>query len=245
MRNLLLFLALIAYPAGAQVFSATLTAVGSGYTTAPTVTATSGSCTTEPTLIATIGMSPSPVTSVVVTYAGVCTPGGTPPTLGFSGGGGSGATATAVMIQASIAILSVETVANDTSKVPQVGGSSRLYNYECSLVPTAARVQFYSSTYSSASPDRMPGTSQSSQIIWLAISGAASLQPLYNAAFASGILTLYDGSKSYDSSISLATAEAAIVADCAKQQTNLNAWNPWVDYGTFYNGSSWTSLGVN
>jgi hypothetical protein len=149
------------------------------------------------------------------------------------------------MIGGSIAILSVETVANDTNNTPIVGGLSRQYKYECTLVPTAGRVQFYSSAYSGAAVDRMPGTSQSSQVIWAAITGAAALQSLYNSAFASGILTLYDGNKTFDSSVSLATVEAAIVTDCAKQQTNLNAWNPWASYGTFYNGSTWTSLGVN
>lgn len=68
----------------ARTMLATVSAGGSGYSTAPTVTASDGS-----TWVATV--SAGAVTSVACT---VPTAGSTTPTLSFSGGGGSGATAT-------------------------------------------------------------------------------------------------------------------------------------------------------
>ena len=245
LTTLLFAFVLAALPVSAQVYSVNLTTGGSGYTSAPTVTATGGSCTTEPTLAATIGTpTPAAVISVVVTYAGVCTPGGTAPTLAFTGGGGSGAAATALMIGGNIAILATPLVVSDANAERQPGGPSKLYRYECTLVPTANRVQFYSSTYTSAVPDRMPGTSQSSIVIWAAIPGAAAVQSRYDAAFSSGILTLYDGILIVNAAVALATVEANIVSQCAQQQTNLNAWNPWANYGTFYNGTTWTTVTI-
>jgi hypothetical protein len=47
-----------------------------------------------------------------------------------------------------------------------------------------------------------------------------------------------------NSASTLATVEATVQLNCAQWQTDLNAWNPWVNYGTYYNGSTWTSIGI-
>ena len=233
---------LFAASAFAQVYSATVTAGGSAYTSNPTVTATGGSCSTEPTLQATI--TSGAVSAVTVTFAGVCTVAGTPPTLAITGGGGSGATATAVMLQANIAVLSTPTVVSDANPQVSISGTNKLYRYECTLTVPALFVPFYSTSFATGGTlDRMPNTSQSSQVIWAAISGAAPLQSLYNTAFANGILTVYDGVESVNSSTTIATVEGILVSNCATWQADLNAWNPWVNYGTFYNGT-WTAVGI-
>jgi hypothetical protein len=225
-----------------QVYAVTVTNGGSGYTGTPTATASGGSCTTEPTF-GTITPSSGVISSIPITYAGVCTPGGTAPTVAIAGTG-TGATATAVMLQANIAILDTPTVISDSNPQVSISGTNKLYRYECTLTVPALFVPFYSSALSTAVVDRMPNTSQSSSVVWSAISGASALQPLYNTAFAAGILTVYDGVENVNASTSLATVEGILVSNCAAWQTDLNAWNPWVNYGTFYNGTSWTSIGI-
>jgi hypothetical protein len=230
-----------------QVYAVTVTNAGSGYTSAPAVTASGGTCvTTQPTFsVALNGTGPYTVGSVNVTFAGAgCTPGGAAPALAFSGGGGSGAAATAVMLQASIALLDSPLVQSDQNPSPTITGTYRLYRYECTLVVPATFVPFYSSTYSTATTDRMPNTSQASQILWGVVSGAAALQALYNSAYSAGILTAYDGAVTVASATTLATVEATVVTDCANWQTALNAWNPWGNYATYYNGTAWTAATI-
>jgi hypothetical protein len=242
MKRLLLAFVFAASAAFAQVYAVTVTAGGSGYTSNPTVTATGGACTTEPTFQATIASGA--VSAVSVTFAGVCTVAGAAPSIAITGGGGTGAAATAIMLQANIAILSTPVVVSDANPQVSISGTNKLYRYECTLTVPALFVPFYSSSFSiGAVLDRMPNTSQSSQVIWAAISGASALQAYYNSAFAAGILTVYDGQENVNSSTPIATVEAILVLNCATWQSDLNAWNPWISYGTFYNGS-WTALGI-
>jgi hypothetical protein len=86
---------------GGSVTSASLSAVGSGYTSPPTVTISGGggAGATAVANLATVGGSV--VTGGVVTSTSVSSGGAgysSAPTVTFSGGGGSGATGTAVMI---------------------------------------------------------------------------------------------------------------------------------------------------
>lgn len=69
-KRLLLFLA-SAILCVAQVYTANITAAGTGYAT-PTVTSSGGSCTTQPTLIAT--QTGGAITTITVTFMGIgCT----------------------------------------------------------------------------------------------------------------------------------------------------------------------------
>lgn len=232
----------LASPAFGQVYAVTLTNPGSGYTAAPTVTASGGSCTTQPTFQA--ALSGAAVGTVAVTYAGICPVGGAVPTLAFSGGGGTGAAATAIMVQGSIALLDSPLVVSDTNPTPTLGGSYKLYRYECTLTVPAQFVPFYSLANASSVVDRMPNTSQNSQILWTVIQGAAPLQPLYTTAYNAGILTAYDGAAIYSTTATTATVEADVVTKCAGWQTALTAWNPWSNYGTFYNGTAWQTVTI-
>ena len=78
--------------AGSAVGSITVTAGGSGYTTAPTVSLTGGGGTGA---TATAVLAGSAVTSITITAGGSGYT--TAPTVSITGGGGSGATATAVL----------------------------------------------------------------------------------------------------------------------------------------------------
>lgn len=248
MRITIAFLGFFPASVWAQVYAVNVTAGGSGYSGTVTASASGGSCTTEPTFGAVSIAAGAVVTgyqSIPVTYAGVCTPGGTAPTVTITGNG-SGAMATAVMLQASIAILGTPTVVSDQNNQDSISGTNKLYRYECLLVVPSLFVPLYSSSLATAGAilDRMPNTSQSSQISWAAISGASALQPLYASAFSAGILTVYDGTVSVSTGTAISVPEAVIVSNCGAWQTDLNAWNPWSNYGTYYNGTSWTAIGI-
>jgi hypothetical protein len=246
-RILLLLLAAAACvsSAAAQVFAVTINAAGNGtgYTSVPTVVGSGGACSTEPTLQATL--SGNTVNSVTVLYAGVCTPGGAAPAIVFSGGGGgSGAAATASMLSATIALLGSPLVTSDTNTQDSITGANKLYRYECTLIVPAVFVPFYSSVYNNNQVDRMPGTSQSSQLLWGVVQGAAALQALYNSAFGAGILTVYDGGINVNATTALATVETTAAQNCAQWQTALTAWNPWANYATYFNGSIWQTATI-
>ena len=236
--KLLLALLTLALPAFPQVYATTVTNGGSGYSGTVTATASGGGCSTEPTF-GPVNLNSGAVSSVPITYAGICTLGGTPPTITITGNG-SGAAVTAVMLQANIAILSTPLVISDQNPQVIVGGTYQLYRYECTLTVPAARVALYAG---STNVDRMPNTSQTSQLMWSLVTGASALQSLYSAAFVAGIITVYDGSVVVNSGTALATVEATIQPNCAQWQTALNAWNPWSNYGTYYNGT-WHSIGI-
>jgi hypothetical protein len=147
------------------------------------------------------------------------------------------------MLSATIAILSTPIVVSDSNPQVAIAGTNQLYRYECTLTVPALLVPAYSAATNPTGVDRMPNTSQSSQLIWALVTGAAALQPFYNTAFAAGTLTLYDGVVNVNSATALSVVEATVVLNCAQWQTDLNAWNPWVNYGTYYNGT-WHSIGI-
>jgi hypothetical protein len=239
MKKLLLavFLALPALAAG-QVYSANVTSGGTGYTTVPTVTATGGGCVAEPTFTASIASGA--VTALAATFMGTgCT---TPPALAFTGGGGSSAAATALIAPASIFVLASVPSLSGSSLQPAIGGTNLAWQYACELTVPKARVPFYSSLI--GAPFRMPGTNQSSQIILSQVTGVTgAIAAAYTAALSSGVMTEFQDYYIANSSVSAANVEVAIVAACAGQQVNLNNWNPWMAYGTFYNGTAWTIQG--
>jgi hypothetical protein len=230
-------LCLVSVASSAQVLYVNVTAGGSYGATPPTVTASGGSCTSEPTFTAVINANA--VSAVNVTFAGLgCT---TAPTLAFNP---TGASATAVLLSATIAILSTPTVLSDQSAQVSVSGTNKLYRYECTLTVPAALVPVYALALT-PTIDRMPFTSQTSQLIWSLVNGASALQPYYNTAFANGIFTIYDGSVNVNSATTLSVVEAIIQSNCAQWQTDLNAWNPWANYGTYFSLSgTWNSIGV-
>lgn len=82
-------LARLAYPTVSAVTGATVTAGGTGYTTAPAVTFTGGGGSGA---TATSAITAGAVTSITITSGGSGYT--TAPTVGFTGGGGTGATAT-------------------------------------------------------------------------------------------------------------------------------------------------------
>jgi hypothetical protein len=235
MKRLLLFL--FATSCWAQVYTTTVTAGGSGYTSAPTVTASGGSCTTEPTFTATTASNA--VTALTVTYAGAgCT---TAPTLAFSGGGGgTGAAATTALLPYTQVILASIPSCSSQGIQPCVGGAFTAFQYECDLVVPQQRVKYYGST-ASASTFTMPGTSQSSQFQPASTIPAPIVTDLTN-----GVLTVYSSTLSVTTGTLVSVVETQINSLCATAQTNLNSWNPWVNYSTFYNPltATWTALGA-
>lgn len=238
MRKLALLLCLFASVAFGQVYSATLTAPGSGFVNAPTVSSSGGGCSVQPTFAATI--AGGLVTAVNPTFIGTgCT---SAPTLSISGGSGTGATATANIIPATILIFEAIPSLNGAALNPGLGASNIAWHYGCELAVPKARVPFYAGAQ--GAPYRMPGTLQTSAGISALIGGfPGAVATAYQAAWASGVLTEFSDFYISNSSVTVANVEAAIVAACAAQQTNLNGWNPWMGYGTFYNGASWTVQG--
>ena len=81
---------------GTTVTALTVTAGGTGYTSAPTVTIAAPT-TTGTTATATATVSGGVVTGLTITEAGTNYVSKTPPAVTFSGGGGSGAAATATV----------------------------------------------------------------------------------------------------------------------------------------------------
>lgn len=216
-----------------QVYSVTVTAGGSGYTSVPTVTATSGGCSSEPTFAATIATGT--VNSIVPTFAGTgCT---SAPTLAITGGGGSSATATDALLPYNQAILASTPSCSSQTPQPCVNGAFVTYYYECDLIVPQQRVKYYM-----ANNNPMPGTSQTSQIIASSLAAIPALVTDWN----NGVFTIYDSWFIPPSNVTLATVEAEINTACATAQTNLNAWNPWVNYSTFYNPitATWTAQGA-
>ena len=240
MKKLIGLIFVCALGARAQVYATTITNQGSGYTSVPTVAFTAGTCTVEPTGVAVMANPATTVASIQLTFAGTCTAGGTPPTVGFSGGGGSNAAATAIMIQGNMVMLTTPIVTSPQNSTPDPGGGATAYRYECTLVVPAPAVPFYSNIFGSQyQADRMPGTSQVSQIIWPLIQGASAVQPLYNIAFEFGIITSYDSSIAVQSTTAIATVEGLISADCTDRQTKLNGWNQFSNYGKYNQNGTW------
>lgn len=229
---------LFAASAFAQVYSANVTAGGSAYTTAPTVTATAGGCTTEPTFVSTIATGA--VTSVVPTFMGIgCT---SAPTLGFSGGGGSSAAATAVLIPATIFVLGSPLSRSGSGLSIDINASYIAWQFVCELTVPQHRVPFYSSV--TLSQFRMPGTAQSTQITTSLVIGMTAAQAAaYNTALTNGILTEFSDYYIASSTVTAANIEIAIAAACAAQQTNVNAWNAWAAFGSFFSNGTWTVQG--
>jgi hypothetical protein len=221
-----------------QVYSATVTAGGTGYTSSPTVTASGGGCSSEPTFLATI--TSGAVTAVVPNFMGLgCT---SAPPLAFSGGGGSGAAATANLIPATIFVLEAVPSSSGSSVQPNIGGTNIAWHYACELTVPKARVPFFAST--TLGGFRMPGTSQGTAVITTLVNGmSGAIASAYAAAWTNGILTEFTDYYIANSTVSAANIEAAIVAACTGQQTNLTNWNPWAAYGTFYNNGTWTIQG--
>jgi len=206
----------------AQVYTANITAAGTGYPAVVTITATGGGCTTEPTL--TGAATGGAVTTITVTFMGIgCT---TAPSLSVTGTGGSGGTATAVLLPSTIAILSA--VLSNNNGQPDPSGGYTAWNYACVLTVSASRTAFYA-----VGLFPFPGTSQ----ITLFQNGTP---PGYSTALLNGIVTelhrnlVLPGAQS----ATLSSAESQIVTDCAAQQTALTAWNPWAYYGTRYTGDT-------
>ena len=100
---------------GAEVMSVTLTAAGSGYTTAPTVALTGGAGTGA-TAVATLvgaGISGISVAAAGTGYA-------TAPTVTLVGGGGTGATATATVVAGAITAFTVTAAGTGYTSPPTV-----------------------------------------------------------------------------------------------------------------------------
>jgi hypothetical protein len=66
------------------------------------------------------------------------------------------------------------------------------------------------------------------------------------AALGLGIFTEYEGTVFTNSTNPITTAEPLIVTSCATQQANLNAWDPWNYYGSYYTlAGAWGTQGYN
>jgi hypothetical protein len=228
MKRLFCLLFAFAALASAQVYSTTISAGGTGYTTVPTVTASGGSCTSEPTLAATV--SAGVVTAIVPTFAGIgCT---SAPALAI-GGPGTGAAAAAHLLPATIVILGTVPSLSGSYLQPSSAGQYTGWQFECYLIVPKSRVPFYAS-----GAFKMPGTSQGPQY-----SGVQTITGL-SAAFSSGVLTSFPDIVIV-TNLSLITEVETLVQDsCTAQQAALNAWNPWAYYGSYFLNGIWTGVTV-
>lgn len=230
-KALIFFLLLM--PCFAQVYQATVAAGGTGYTSAPTVTATGGSCTTEPTFTAAV--SAGAVSSIAPTYLGAgCA---SAPTLAI-GGPGTGATATAQLLPVTAAIQTAVPTSSCSGVIPTSAGACTAWFYACWLVVPAARVPFYGIKLFP-----MPGTSQTTSVP-SGLPSPYSLPAGMQTDLANGTLTEYDAYTIVYNTVALATVEASVASLCANQQTAINAWNPWANFGTYYLNGTWTTLTV-
>jgi hypothetical protein len=229
----LLFICAFSSLAFSQVYSVTVTAGGTGYSTAPTVTASGGACTTEPTFTSTVNTGA--LATVTPSYLGVgCT---SAPTLAI-GGPGTGATATASLLPVQMAIQDVIPTASCSGISPSPGGVCLAWRYSCWLTVPQFRVPFYNAK----SPFVLPGTSQTTSVV--AGENNESLPAPMVVDLTAGTLTEYSSALVISSSTATATVQASIVSACGAAQTALNAWNPWAFYGTYYLNGVWTALGV-
>lgn len=232
MRKLLALLGLC-FGLHAQVYLATVTTAGSGYSSAPTVIASGGGCTTEPTFTSTV--SAGGLSTVTPTYLGAgCA---SAPSLAI-GGPGTGAVATASLLPVTIGIQEAVSTSTCSGINPTPGGSCTAWKYACWLVVPQFRVPFYNARSAFA----YPGTSQVTSVV--SGENGESLPAAMVSDLTNGTLTEYASFLIISSSTGQATVEASIVSACAAAQTALNAWNPWSSYGTFYLNGTWTSLGV-
>jgi hypothetical protein len=220
-----------------QVYTTTLNSGGSGYTNA-TASSTGGGCTTQPTYAVTT--TAGAVATIVPSYMGTgCT---SAPTITFAGGG-SGASATASILPATMVILSAVPTINGTSTSPVSGGQYTAYQYLCWLTVPQHRVGFYVGGLTN-SVFRMPGTTQTTAAATSLVSGFNSgpTGPNLLLALSYGIMTEWDDFVVQSSSSPIANAEAEMVTRCGVEQTNLTTWNPWGNFGTYYNGT-WNTQG--
>lgn len=98
----------------------TVTAGGTGYTSAPAVSLSGGGCATEPTATATVA-SGAVTSGTVLTPGTGCT---SAPAVSFTGGGGTGATATVVLSTANITCTDNPTNTSTDCLVSTASGSS-------------------------------------------------------------------------------------------------------------------------
>jgi hypothetical protein len=140
------------------------------------------------------------------------------------------------MLQGTQAILSTVPSSSNILVTPSLTQASTAFLGMCWLTVPQARTPFYAIN----DPYRMPGTSQTTAIVPAFFSIPAGMLQ----ALASGVYTEYDyWYNAYGAT--LADSESAVTSQCAAQQSNLNAWNPWVNYGTYYLGGTWHHVGVN
>lgn len=223
-KNKLALLILSASASFGQVYTATVTAGGSGYSTAPSITASGGGCSTQPTLTSTV--SAGALASIVPTFAGSgCT---SAPALAI-GGPGTGATGTAALIPATIAVLSTTPVVS-AGGAAAVGATDLAWQFACELTVPAARVAYYATN----NPFRMPGTSQTTSFY--------NAPAAFQGALTLGIFTEFVDYTYSSSTQTLANVEADMVTRCTNYQTNMNTWNPWANYGTRYFNGTWTPV---
>ena len=106
-----------------RVSATTITAGGSGYTTAPTVTFSGGTATRQAKGIAVL--SSGAVASIIITDPGRYSTSSAAPTITISGGGGSSATATATLGTTTYTTfkefaVKIVMLTDNTSNVPQL-----------------------------------------------------------------------------------------------------------------------------
>lgn len=230
MRKLLIAFFAFAALSFSQALTSQVTNGGSGYNTTnlPTVTASGGTCTTQPTFTANVVNGS--VSSLNETFGGICPAGATAPTLTITCtspcSGGSGATA--IIPVGGMAAATVVLLAQGNGGV----------NGECILTVPANQTYFYSSAYTQGG--QMFGTQQKTNFSWGGLVGAAAQQTNYTGAFAAGVISAYE--IFIPASLTVAQAQAPTL--CGYAQTNLNNWNPWVNYGNYYNGT-WNQPTVN
>jgi hypothetical protein len=53
------------------------------------------------------------------------------------------------------------------------------------------------------------------------------------------------GYKTYEASTTIVKVKADLISMYNSQQNQVNDYNPWVKYGSYYDGSSWTVQGVS
>lgn len=65
------------------------------------------------------------------------------------------------------------------------------------------------------------------------------------SAIQSGAIAERVGESGFIGTATVAQVQAALIAAFTAYQTEINNYNPWVRYGTFYDGTSWTAKAVS